>query len=483
MQELERCGVEAVGISEYSVKKCMKWWEDHKLPIHSFLLIRHGKLALEKYYAPYDREKLHRFFSITKSINSLAVGCLEEEGKLRLSDPIVRYFPEYLQERSSQWLEETTIRDMLCMASCHSTTTYKKDPTENWVESFFHVEADRKPGGIFCYDTSASHVLCALVGKLAGMPMLDYLKDRCLNELGFSDRTYMLKDPFGFEQGGTGLMVRPIDLAKLGLLLLNGGRWQEKQLLPARYLHEAVSAQIATCAKAKTVDQAQGYGYQFWRVRNNGYAAWGKGGQWLICLPDQDMVCVTTADTEGLEAGSQMIIDGIFDEILQSLDQEVKPEKEVAWKPLERLRTVLEDYGGQKVSACADRISGQNWIITDDFWIREMQIVFDKSGEWGHWIYVDSQGTHKIRFGFDTLEEGMIDGYAQSYAASGVWFSEDTFYLEIQILDEEPCRIKLQASFSENECSIYLENTGEMCFTEFCGWHCGQMAADARYEI
>lgn len=197
----DTCSLEEVGISENAVKRCLRSWEAHQLPMHSFLIIRHGKLVGEYYWEPYTKDTLHRLYSITKSFVSLGVGYLEREGKLKLDDPVISYFPEYVTDPIPLWLSQTTIRHMLKMASCHSATTYKKDLSKNWVESFFKIPPDHKPGMVFSYDTSSSHTLCALVEKLTGMEILEYLRKSFLNDIGFSQEAYILKDPFGTSMG------------------------------------------------------------------------------------------------------------------------------------------------------------------------------------------------------------------------------------------------------------------------------------------
>ena len=164
-------------LTEQNMQEFVKEVEKRKIPLHSVLIAQHGNLLLEKYYAPYCRNKLQRMFSVTKSFTSLAIGLLEQEGKISLQDSICGYFPEYLPGRVHPWLAEMTIENMLKMQTCYNMTTYNKtSTTENWVRSFFQTEPTHRPGTLFMYDTSSSHVLCALVEKLTGEKMLDYLK-------------------------------------------------------------------------------------------------------------------------------------------------------------------------------------------------------------------------------------------------------------------------------------------------------------------
>ena len=159
MQKLECCKPEEIGVSSRSVIYFLEALERARIPLHSLMIIRNGRVATEVYYEPYEKNMLHRFYSTTKSFASIAIGCLAGEGKISLKDPIISYFPEYLPEEVPEWLSKTTIQNMLEMRSCHSVTTYKSDWSKNWVESFFKVEPDHHPGTVFSYDTSSSHTL------------------------------------------------------------------------------------------------------------------------------------------------------------------------------------------------------------------------------------------------------------------------------------------------------------------------------------
>ena len=216
---------EAQGIPSKALERFVDKLKEQKIPVHSILMARHGHMVMEAYYQPYDKEKLHRMFSETKSFTSLGIGLLVSDGVIRLEDKICQYFPEYLPGKVHPWLEEMTIKDMLRMETCHSMTTYEKtSTTENWVRSFFQTVPTHRPGQIFTYDTSASHTLCALVEKLTGQKLLDFLKDRILRQIGFSEESYIMEDPFGVSMGGAGLMAKPTDMLKVGLMLLNGGK-------------------------------------------------------------------------------------------------------------------------------------------------------------------------------------------------------------------------------------------------------------------
>ena len=253
----------------------MQGWE---IPVDSLLVCQGGKDRFEAYRAPYHRDRLHRMFSVTKSFCSLAIGSLAAEGKLSLDEPIVEHFPEYLPEKVHPWLAQMTIREMLSMQTCYSATTYKLHSDQNWVESFFVTPPTHKSGQIFHYDTSASHTLAALVKKLTGKGVLEYLRGVFLDEIGFSKEAYILCDPFGAEMGGSGLMAKPCDLMAVAKYLL--AQIQHGKGAFADYLRIATSCVVSTQHFGQTFEEQLGYGYQFWQVRG-GCAMYGMEILWL----------------------------------------------------------------------------------------------------------------------------------------------------------------------------------------------------------
>ena len=252
---------ESQGIASGQIISFLKRLEKIEIPIHSMILMRHGKIVAETYYRPYSREELHRMFSVTKSMVSLAIGLLCEEGKLSLEDRIVSYFPEKIpKEGVHPYIAQITIKDMLRMATAHGKTTYKQKETKDWVGTFFCVTPSHLPGKLFSYDTSASHTLAALVEKLSGKELLMYLREKVLDEIGFSSDAYCMKDPMGVSIGGSGMMASSYDMLRVMYLISQGGNWQGKQLLPVWYLKEATKKQIDTFAKGPTFEEMQGYG-------------------------------------------------------------------------------------------------------------------------------------------------------------------------------------------------------------------------------
>lgn len=333
---------EAKGISASCIIDTLSEIDIRGISMHSFLLCKDDCLIAEGYHAPVKKNDLHRMFSVTKSFVSIAIGLLQEEGRLSLDDSIVKFFPEYVPNtcEAHPWLLATTIRDMLSMRSCHASTTYDKFSSKtDWVKSFFTVAPTHKPGTVFHYDTSATHTLCALVEKLTNMKMLDYLRNKVLNEIGFSKEAYCLTDGFGVSMGGSGLMATSRDLMCFALLILHNGNLNGKQYISADYIKEATSFQTATCVTGPVPSESQGYGLQFWIGEHNSIVCYGMGGQLAILLPEYNTAIVTTADTQGYQGGNQVIYDAIFRHILPELEKRQTP-----WTPSDEEKLAFEQF-------------------------------------------------------------------------------------------------------------------------------------------
>ena len=295
-------------------------------PLHSVLIDHHGKRIEEQYFSPCEKDTLHRMFSITKSFTAFAVSALAAEGKLSFDDPIIRYFPEFTPADPHPYLKEMTIQNLLDMKTCHKSTTYKLDLKENWVRSFFITPPDHRPGQIFKYDTSAAHVLAALVKRVSKKGILDYLRPVFLDAVGFSKEAYVLPDPFGDEIGGSGLVAKPADLLVTAKLMMSFYKndWKAKypELIRPQYdeafferyavlIRQCMSYRSPTLHEGKTFDECQGYGSQIWRIRN-GIMLYGMGGQYVLFYPEEDLIIVTTADTQTMQGGSQLILDEAY---------------------------------------------------------------------------------------------------------------------------------------------------------------------------
>lgn len=477
MLDFKRGTPESVGIPSQAIRNFILRLQKQKVPMHSILVYRHDCLVTEGYYAPYQPDTLHRMFSISKSFTSIAIGLLADEGKLSLNDPIISYFPDKIPDDVHPWIAAMTIRDMLMMRTCHASTTYKVNMQTDWVESFFTVPPTHPAGKVFHYDTSSAHTLAALVERLSGMPMLDYLKEK-LSVLGFSRKSYMLTDPFGVSMGGSGLNATPIDLLKFAYLIAHEGLVDGKQLLSSSYIKEATSNLTPTLVPAPCRSEACGYGYQFWRNEKDGYVCYGMGGQLIIFLPKWDLICITTADTQGIGGGNQLIYDALYDEILPSLAPNPLPEDQKSHQELLSLLQKLEiaPLEGFAFSPIAEKVGQVRFsIAANDPDFSDLWLTFGKDE--GTLSFTLRGKEYQLVFGLGCIRTGIFPVYEQRYAASGVWLADDTFYLRFHIIDAYVGSVHFEFSFGEDDVTIFMRKQEESLFHEFQGHLYGKKMA------
>ena len=477
------------GIPEEALCEFLDRMEKTNIPLHALLIMRHGKLVLEGYYAPYEPHMLHRMFSICKSLNALAIGLLEADGKLSLDDFIVDYFPDKVPETVHPYIAKMTIRDMLMMRTCHAATTYKYDLNYDWVASFFTVEPSHQPGKFFRYDTSASHVLCALVERITGQNMISFLKERVLNKIGWSKDSYVLPNQFGDLQGGSGLMCTPKDLLLLGQLLLQQGQWQGEQLLPRDFVDTATSNLSPTFMTGPIPSEMQGYGYQIWQGERNNFVLYGMGGQLVICMPDYDMVVVTCADTQGIGGGNQLIYQNLYDTLLPAMDafaQGAYPItlQEGGYTAYDRLQNQLKTLHIKAVceeisvfpvtETCQETINRQVYQLEDNEpGFESISLSFEQEMQVGKLHYSLRGEECELTFGLEKCILGDFPVYHMKHCSSGGWLAPNLFFLKCYLLDTSLGSIRFEFSFSEQNINVSIRKVEETLFNEYNGFLCG----------
>jgi len=296
---LPRSTPESQGVSSAKVREFVEAANQQVDTMHSFMLIRHGHVVAEGWWKPESADKPHVMHSLSKSFTSTAVGLAVAEGKLSVDDPVLKFFPEDAPEKPSDKLKAMRVRDLLTMSTGHETEP-KFTPDTPWVKTFLAQPVPHKPGAHFLYNSPGSHMLAAIVGKVTGQTVLDYLKPRLFEPLGIENPEWGTS-PQGNTLGGWGLKVRTEDIAKFGQLYLQKGQWNGKQLIPTAWVEQATSKQVSN-GSDPTKDWDQGYGFQFWRCRHGAYRGDGAFGQFCIVLPEQDAVVAITANTRDMQA-------------------------------------------------------------------------------------------------------------------------------------------------------------------------------------
>lgn len=339
-KQLQRSTPERQGVRSEAILNLIKEWEqmrtqDMRQDIHSFMLLRHGYVIAEGWWAPYDKEMQHAMFSLSKSFTSTAIGFAVSEGLLSAEDKVAAYFIEECPEPTG-YLAQMRIKDLLIMS-----TGQEKEPTVDmiyqkegdWVKAFFETPVTAEPGKKFLYNSGATYILSVIVQKVTGQKMIDYLEPRLFTPLGI-ENPHWNECPKGFNTGGFGMWLRTEDIAKFGQLYLNKGVWEEKQLLPVQWIKEATGYQIDNTGDNPDMDWCQGYGYQFWRCCHGAYRGDGAYGQFCIVMPEQDMVLVTTAGMcntgKPMEAIWKHLLPGVTDKVLSEDRNTVKLKEKLA---------------------------------------------------------------------------------------------------------------------------------------------------------
>lgn len=498
MFKFEKTYPHEVGISSSSILKAIKNLECNEIPMHSLLIMRHGKLAFEAYYAPYTEHTLHRMFSITKTFTALGISLLYQEGKINLDESITNYFPEYVNDNTHPWIKETTIRNMLQMRTCHASATYKVDMDTDWVESFFTVPPTHKPGTIFHYDTSAAHVMGALIEKLSGMKMLDYLRDRALKYLDFSSDSYIVSDPFGVPIGGSGLMATPMDILKVLYVLSENGSvkcedGEVRQLFPAEFISQATSKISDTIVTGPVLSEQQGYGMQIWQNEQGGFVMYGMGGQLAISLPKQDMLIMTTADTQGLAGGNQTIYKAIYECILPALDnedcaKEAEDAAHTAFKELMEYASTLfikppviktYTFNPSEKSYATSSINLAYKIMDNNLGFTKMRLISNPHEKKGV-LTLEQEGKNvfNIPFGIDDMVESVFPVYDYNCYTGSTWLSSNVLYIRSHIVSECVGSVHFEIYIQEKDVTVFMKKIEETYFKEFNGHLYGTLISE-----
>jgi CubicO group peptidase (beta-lactamase class C family) len=315
---LSRSSPESQGVSSAQVQAFVEAADQNVHDMHSFMLLRHGHVIAEGWWAPEAAEKPHFLWSLSKSFTSTAVGLAVSEGKLDIDDKVLSFFPKDAPAEPSENLKTMRVRDLLTMSTGHEA---EPGLTEDgvWTQQFLAHPVPHHPGSTFRYNTPATYMQSAIVNKVTGQTVVDYLQPRLFDPLGIAKPTWETS-PQGISIGGYGLYVRTEDIAKVGQLYLQKGKWNGKQLIPADWIYQATSKQVDNdkAPSAGNPDWRQGYGFQFWQCRHGAYRGDGKDGQYCIVLPEQDAVIAITAKTRNM----QQQLDLVWEHLLPAFHDE-----------------------------------------------------------------------------------------------------------------------------------------------------------------
>lgn len=297
------CAPEKVGMNPVKLKELneeIRVLLEMQVDVHSIVIVRKGYIIAEQYYSEnYGPGDLHRIFSCTKSITSALLGISLKQGYLSdVNEKMIDFFPEYEIKNLTDDKRDITLEHLLTMSSgleWHEIE-YPYGDDRNTFRQWYDGGAlvkfvlDRPtiapPGKEFAYSSGSSHVLSALVKKLTGVRADSFAMQHLLSPIGI-DEIYWPTDDEGVPLGGSGARLCPRDMARFGYLYLNNGNWDGKQIIPEDWVKLSQQKHMAR----KFIPDAY-YGYQFWVSDYGTYSAVGYQGQWIIIIPDHDLVVV-----------------------------------------------------------------------------------------------------------------------------------------------------------------------------------------------
>lgn len=469
------------GIREEALQRFMAAMKKNGVNLHSVLMARGDRLFFEKYWAPFNRDTIHRMYSVTKSFVSIAVGCLLDEGKIALSDPIIKYFPDKLPEKVHPFLAEQTIEDMLTMRTCFAEGKGWFQPHVQDRTAFYFSQTPAKiPGTLFYYDSTGSYILGVLVERVSGMGLLDYLKEKVLNHLGGFETAQLLKTPDGTPWGDSAMVCTPRALLNFARFVMNKGVWEGKRLLSESYLEKAISPMTDNNLTGSGHYNGHGYGYQIWRSEKNSFCFNGMGSQFAICMPDQDFIFVCTADTQLTSDRDSPVI---FREVFDLAESEIEKKTELPDLDAPLSLSVARGKAHSDFEKC---IQGKTFICDENpLGISWFKLLWNEKGG-GCMVYENAQGEKQLSFCMKENCFGKFPqlGYSDEYgnvheirdfkydcAASGGWVEEKKLQIRVQIIDRYFGILIINIGFKdENRCSMRMMKCAEDFLNEYNGW-------------
>lgn len=479
---------ESRGVSSARIEEYLRHLEANHLAMHDVLIARGNDILSEVYYPPFEAGMPHRLYSVTKSFVALAVGFAIDDGLLSLDDPMSKYFAKELaalgEENNAEYgLHMQTVRNMLMMSTAK--------PAQNW----FTVRADdrvrvyfenplpaRKPGVIFEYDSSGTFVMGALVERLTGKTLMDYLREKMFDKIGVLDKPRALLCPGGHSWGDSAFLMPPTDLYRSLRFVANGGAWDGEQLISADFIKDATANLISTGNKVHMDEN--GYGYYIWRARGDGFYFNGMGCQFALYVPEKDLILVCNADNQGNNTAKDVILDGFYDIIVRHTVDVLPEDKDDRDSLAAYTKTLkLHSAYGAASSPLAEKISGKTYTLSENrMGIKQFTLTFD--GEGGVFAYENAQGHKEIPFGMcknafaDFPEEGYSNLVGSERgdrlyhgAYSAAWKDEHTLWLKVQLIDDYFGNMDAVFAFADDGATVKLNmnKTAEDFLNEYYG--------------
>ena len=442
---------ESLGVSSVAVGRFIDACEASPHEVHSLVVARRGQIAARGWWAPYRADTAQWLYSLSKSFTSSAVGFAVAAGKLKLSDKVVDFFPDQLPPTISENLAALRVEHLLTMSVGQaSDATPQVTREQDWARAFLAIPIAFAPGSVFLYNSAASYMLSAIVQKVSGEKLVDYLRPRLFDPLGLPPMRWS-QCPRGINTGGWGLGATTESLFKFGQFCLQQGQWNGRQLLPAAWMEQATSFKIQQPAAPgqnldalkQSSDWHQGYGYQFWRCRHDAFRGDGAFGQFCIVLPKLDAVIAITSRTLDMQG----LLNLVWEHLLPGLHDATLPADAAAAKRLRaRLDGLTLTPPKGAVTSPTHAHNADYVIASNALGVQGLGIAFEADA--CRLDFHVGEHTHVIRCGLGRWRDGetelpgtppefteLVGSYVSpkgpaKIAAAGAWKDPDTFEMQ-----------------------------------------------------
>ena len=479
---------ESIGLSSRDVLAFYRHLDAYGLSTHSVVLARGDRVFSECYYAPFHKDFKHRMYSVSKSFVSIAVGFCEQDGLLSLDDPMVKYLPEYLSDDANPHLRTVTIREMLTMESAveRGAVNWFTSGTSDRTETYFRKTARYKyPDTLFHYDSSGSYILGVIVERLTGKPFIEYLKDKALREIGFSEDAYCLKVPGGHSFGDSGVMCSTYDLMLFARFVLSGGTFDGVRYLNGDYVKKATTTSVSTNDYGFGLANAYGYGYQIWGAPRGCFAFNGMGTQVAVCDPKNDIVLAINSDNQGNASHYEHLHAAFFTNIIDKLSDAPLPENPEAYTALQEYVQNAKLFSlPPSESDFSEQINGKTFTCDKNpmGW-KQFRFTFEDGK--GTLYYENAQGEKSFPFGLgynefakfpeenyaDLVATVPVPGHRYDAAFSADWCEPQKLRIRVQIIDKYFGNLGIVFGFRDSDhASVRMTKTAEAFLEEYNGF-------------
>ncbi|WP_442603155.1 serine hydrolase domain-containing protein [Paenibacillus sp. KN14-4R] len=455
--------------------------ESANLEVNSFILLQNGKATAQFWRKPYHRDTPQLLYSLSKSFTSIAMGIAWDDGLLQLDDPVISFFPDKLPIIVSANLAKMTIHHLLSMNTGHHDNIYSQVAAEeDWVQAFLSLEVEHEPGSHYVYNTHATYMLSAILERVTGQNLVDYLMPRLFEPLGISRPTWETC-PMGITAGGMGLSLTTEGIAKFGQMLLQRGMFGGRRIVSEAYIELATTEQSDNRGRVDLIerpDSAQGYGYQFHLCRHGCYRGDGAFGQMCLVAPQQNIVIAVTASFPSMKS-LQLLLDLIYNHILFRIDQNMNLASHDPMLLEQRLSSMSCPVPAfQPVPDNVPNIDDHTYIMdTNSEGLHRVFFKRNKDQLALHTIYTNER-EHILMFDFtksihtqDTFIKDL-SLHVQEVVTYAVWLNRHTLQLTLVYI-ETPYVVTYTIGFLQDqtiefqmEMNVSLENKGYRIFGE-----------------